>query len=694
MMAGRNTSANAGREPRVFISYARADGEAYATKLCACLEKAGIPCWIDRSGMEGGKDWRQQILKSLNTVEFLVLVMTPTAFQSSNVQWEWRSARQKGVCVYPIKGESDLDFKSMPHWMRDVHFYDLVHEWPKFVNDLNTRCEKVRVPFMVDDLPADFVPRSQEFDELIGKMLNEQREEPIAITAALRGAGGYGKTTMARALCHDEYIQQAFDDGILWVTLGEHPGNLVGKVEDLVEILSGERPGFTGIDAATARLAELLADRDMLLVIDDVWNAAHLRPFLQGGKRCARLITTRNEEVLPITTKSIPVDAMRQKEAVQLLTVGLDGLESSSASDLLALEKLAARLGEWPLLLKLANGRLRGQMSRRKPLSKALVHLNRALDEHGLVAFDADNPVERDQAVRATLRASLELLKSNESARYQELAVFPEDVDIPLDTVNKLWAATGGLNELNTEELCLRLSDLSLLLRFDELKDTIRLHDVTRGYLQLELGATKLTAFHNQLLDAYTLKCWADLHHDEPYLWDHLAEHLIGAQRSGELVATVKDLRYLASKMLARRASFVETDLLLAEQHALSDLPLGLLTRQFVAMGHMLNRCTTFNEITAVLYSRLVHVKELSDLCQAFEQDIPRPYLASWHSLPDLPDPALIRTLFGHTGGVNGCAISPAADFIVSASRLTRRSRCGMHVRGRSSAHCAGIWMW
>src|SRR5579859_6206969 len=76
-------------------------------------------------------------------------------------------------------------------------------------------------------------------------------------------------TTLARALCHDERIQQAFDDGILWVTLGEKPDNLVGKVEDLIHILSGQKENFNGIDAASARLAELLADRDMLIVIDD-----------------------------------------------------------------------------------------------------------------------------------------------------------------------------------------------------------------------------------------------------------------------------------------------------------------------------------------------------------------------------------------------------------------------------------------
>src|SRR5438874_5980200 len=176
---------------------------------------------------------------------------------------------------------------------------------------------------MVEDLPADYVPRPKEFEALIEKLLDQRREEPVAITAALRGAGGYGKTTMARALCHNEHVQQAFDDGILWVTLGEHPGNLVGKVEDLIYMLSHERPGFTGIDAAAARLAELLAERDILLVVDDVWDGMHLKPFLHGGTRCARLVTTRNEAVLPVNTQSLVVDAMRPGEAVPPLSFSL-----------------------------------------------------------------------------------------------------------------------------------------------------------------------------------------------------------------------------------------------------------------------------------------------------------------------------------------------------------------------------------
>ncbi|MBK8030074.1 MAG: hypothetical protein IPK17_11320 [Chloroflexi bacterium] len=143
-----------------------------------------------------------------------------------------------------------------------------------------------RVPFMVEDLPGDFVARPEELDALIAHLLDGKRENPVALTAALKGAGGYGKTTLARALCHHEHIQQAFDDGILWVTLGENPGDLTGRVLDLVVALTGARPAVSGLDAAKTELSKALADRDILLVIDDAWDPAHVKPFLTRRALC------------------------------------------------------------------------------------------------------------------------------------------------------------------------------------------------------------------------------------------------------------------------------------------------------------------------------------------------------------------------------------------------------------------------
>jgi hypothetical protein len=391
------------------------------------------------------------------------------------------------------------------------------------------QAEEAHIPFMVEDLPQDYVRRPREFEELMIKLLDPRREKPIATTVVLRGAGGYGKTTLARAICHDEHIRRAFRDGILWVTLGEKVAfdKLVDKVKDLIYFLSHERPALTELDAARAKLSELLDDREILLVVDDVWDAMHLKPFLQGGTRCACLITTRNKEVLPVNAQSLAVDAMQLNEAVKLLSFGLQS-GTFTATERQALYALAKRLGEWALLLKLANGILRERVGPGEALVNALAYLNKALDKRGLTAFDAANAQDRNVAVSATLRVSFEHLDGEQNARYQELAVFPEDVDIPLATLQKLWGASGGLDTFDTEELCQALYRHSLLLNFDLAARTIRLHDVIRSYLQKEVGAA-LPALHAHLLDAYGLARWADLSDDEHYLWDHLARHLIDA---------------------------------------------------------------------------------------------------------------------------------------------------------------------
>ncbi|MBL8132494.1 MAG: TIR domain-containing protein, partial [Anaerolineae bacterium] len=323
----------------LFISYARADGRDFAAKLRERLEREGLTCWQDVVGMEGGRDWWSQIQEAVNQVEFLVLVMTPAAMKSVTVRKEWRYARQQGVCVYPVIATADFAalIDDLPRWMRDAHFYNLGLDtehfeagmnWIKFLNDLRTRCDVPRVPFMADDLGV-FIPRTKEYDALIDLLLDPVRQEPKAITSALalKGAGGYGKTTLARAICHDERIQEAFDDGVLWVTLGEKASSATvqDQLEGLIRVLSPTPYTSSTLEAAKTRLRELLADRDILMVIDDVWHADHLHVFLQGGERTARLITTRMGETLPAGARRVDVNQMTGGEAFDLLAYGLPG---------------------------------------------------------------------------------------------------------------------------------------------------------------------------------------------------------------------------------------------------------------------------------------------------------------------------------------------------------------------------------
>jgi WD40 repeat protein len=662
------------QQPRIFISYARSDGEEFARNLRRRLiEEYHLAIWQDRTSMEGGKDWWQQIEEALRSkhVEYLVLVMTPNALRSDTVRKEWRLARSLGVCVEPVIASKGLDFQSMPQWMRAVHFVDpdVPEQWDRFILSLKSPCQVQRVPFMVEDLPEDFVERPGEFDQLITNLLENKRDEPVAITAALRGAGGYGKTTLARALCHDGRVQEAFYDGILWVTLGKEPGDLIDKVNDLIEILSGERPGFKSIESAANHLTELLASRRMLIVIDDVWNVAHLRPFLQGGTQCARLITTRNFDTLPANARRIDVDAMKPKEAEVLLS---SGLPQGNETDL---NKLAARLGEWPLLLKLVNGALLHRVSiTGQTLADALAYVNRALDKRGLTFFDASNEAARESAVAKTLGVSLDLLGSEERARYNELAIFPEDVDIPLSVLETLWGKTGGFDDFDTEALCDRLGKLSLLMRFDPVTRYIRLHDVVRQYLIYE-QRKELPALHNQLLDAYRsllpqqpqsqFTDWAALPANESYLWNNLANHLVEARRGEELRRLLFDVAYMHAKLYA-----VDVNALIRDYDFLSsDRTVDCVQNAIRLSAHILARDKT--QLRSQVYGRLLgkqDAPEIKTLLDRIKEWRDGPWLCPINPSLTPPGGALIRTLEGHIGPVSAIAVLPDGKRAVSGS--------------------------
>lgn len=132
------------------------------------------------------------------------------------------------------------------------------------------------------------------------------------MTTGLVGAGGFGKTTLARMLVHDPAVRAGFSDGIVWLTLGDglSGAELADRVDDACAAVTGTKPPHADPLLAGAALGRALGRKRMLLVLDDAWSPAQVQPFLSGGPNTIRLVTTRHPSSLPEGAARVDVDAM------------------------------------------------------------------------------------------------------------------------------------------------------------------------------------------------------------------------------------------------------------------------------------------------------------------------------------------------------------------------------------------------
>jgi hypothetical protein len=420
---------------------------------------------------------------------------------------------------------------------------------------------------------------------------------------------------------------------------------LLEKLIELYAALTGERPPFVNQEDAIVELCRKLEDKNCLLVIDDVWNPAHLWPFLRGGRGCARLVTTRQFEVAA-EAKRVSVDEMTTDQAVQMLIAGLQ----PQPTNLKPFQLLAQRLGKWPQMLELAREPLRQRIARGDSLKEALDYLNLALDRKGVTAFDRRDPQERRQAIGRTIEVSLELLSQTEQERYAELAIFPADAYLPLTALNALW----GLDDFETQDLVLRLDDLSLL-RFDLKAGTIRLHDVIRAYLAAKLVAPAIV--HARLVEA-----WGDPYYlPHTFAWRWLSYHLVKAGRKEELRRLLFAFNWIQAKLDATDVTALIADF----QHLVGDSDARLVQGAIRLAAHILIRDKA--QLAGQLWGRLQAQSsvEIRRLLQSTNQSSPwiRPLACSLVA----PGGPLLRTLQVQSE-VTAVAVSADGQRAVSGS--------------------------
>ena len=195
------------------------------------------------------------------------------------------------------------------------------------------------------DVP-DFTGRAHELARITTALCRPQ--PPLVV---LTGPPGYGKTSLAvRAanLVRDGYPEQLFIslDG----TTPQPPsGDVIAR--RVLSALTG-RTCATG--GARENVQQALADRSLLLMLDDAAAESQVRAVLPRAGRAAVLVTSRRSLAGLDGAERIPVDRLPAADAQQLLAtiVQPDRGEDS------ALARLAWLCDDVPLALRIAANRL------------------------------------------------------------------------------------------------------------------------------------------------------------------------------------------------------------------------------------------------------------------------------------------------------------------------------------------------
>jgi hypothetical protein len=138
-----------------------------------------------------------------------------------------------------------------------------------------------------------FIGRDESLKEV--KKLIGVGGSPAHTLTVVRGWPGVGKTTLVGVVGRDAEVSETFRDGVLWTSLDQKP-ELMSVLASWGRALgTDELSKAATLNEAVDALALLLRRRAMLLIIDDVWDTGHARPFLDAsaGSECALLITTR-----------------------------------------------------------------------------------------------------------------------------------------------------------------------------------------------------------------------------------------------------------------------------------------------------------------------------------------------------------------------------------------------------------------
>lgn len=329
---------------------------------------------------------------------------------------------------------------------------------------------------------AGFVGRAEELAAL-DRILADLNGESAAPLAAITGTAGVGKSALAVTWAHR--IAPHFSDGQFHASLRGFDSERAPLSPG--EVLTGflKRLGVAddAIPVELERRASLyrsmLADRRVLVLLDDARDAEQVRPLLPGGSDSLVLVTSRSRLdglIVRNGARSLPLETLPTETAVELLDRA--GVTGRSQDEPEAVRALAELCGGLPLALRIAAARLATNPGR--AVGELVGELT---DERNrLAGLDID---ETESSVRRAFDISYRNLHPSHACTFRVLGMIPGHTFTA--------HAVAALCSIDSATARRRLRALTLAHLVTEPKpDRFAMHDLLRVYAR-ELMASEGT---------------------------------------------------------------------------------------------------------------------------------------------------------------------------------------------------------
>jgi hypothetical protein len=343
--------------------------------------------------------------------------------------------------------QADKDFRENVRGLADVRMLEILRR-VEIMFRAKSQAERDMLPTFTPGSappkPELVIGRDDDIKELKARLdPTKGPGQSFQLLTAIKGWPGVGKTTVASVLAYDPELAERFPDGVLWTSLGQDP-NIISKMDAWgLALGTDEILKAKSMQDAQSRLAALLRNKRMLLIIDDVWKAVDAVPFRVGGIGCSTLVTTRLDgvasELAPTADNVYRLKVLKDEEALTLLRKLAPGVVDQYPGECLV---LVQDLEGLPLAIQVAGRMLNADANAGFGVVELIAELREGKKLlAGIAPADrSDLVTETTPTIAALLYKSVERLDPKTKDCYTYLAAFaPKPATFDKDAMKYVW---------------------------------------------------------------------------------------------------------------------------------------------------------------------------------------------------------------------------------------------------------------